>query len=154
MNQIIDEPIVFDYLIVVGREDLSSVFDSVRFISVERSFVNGPSNERVRPSSIGLSWWKRLDDRSSICIVDGHPLGQVQRLRAKQKHSSLISKASFFRLYLEIFNDEQHRSLNYLEAKSRTSNNLSDRFMENNRLWKRTDAQIFYLFNCEQFSKD
>jgi hypothetical protein len=119
---------------------------------VNKSFEYGPSSERIRPCAMSIAWWKGLDVSSSVITVDGHPLGQVTKLRHKQQYASPIAKCSLFKLYLQLMDHLSPTSTTYAQAKALSSNPLRNQFMLNNPQWIQTDPNIFYSFNLTSTS--
>jgi tRNA-specific adenosine deaminase 1 len=146
LNQIITTPIRLSALIIQTNSDLSSIFKNIQVISVKKSFEYGPSLERTRPCSMSIAWWKGLDLSSSVVTVDGHPLGQVKKLRQKQQYANPLAKCSLFKLYLQLMDHLSPETTTYAQAKALSSNSLRNQFMENNPQWIQTDPDIFYSF--------
>ncbi len=139
-------PIKLNGLIIQTNVDLSSVFPNISVKSVQKSFEYGPSSERLGPCAMSIGWWKGLDLSSSVITVDGHLLGQIQKLRNKQQYASPIAKCSLFKLYLQLMDHLSPLTTTYAQAKALSSNSLRNQFMENNPQWITTDPNIFYSF--------
>jgi hypothetical protein len=146
LNQIITTPIRLSALIIQTNSDLSSIFKNIQVLSVNKSFEYGPSSERSRPCSMSIGWWKGLDPSASVITVDGHPLGQVKKLRNKQQYANPLAKCSLFKLYLQLMDHLSPQTTTYAQAKALSSNSLRNQFMENNPQWIKTDPDIFYSF--------
>jgi hypothetical protein len=146
LNQLIISPIKLTGLIIQTNSDLSSIFKNIPVKYVNKSFEYGPSSERHRPCAMSIAWWKGLDVSSCVITVDGHPLGQVKKLRNKQQYASPISKCSLFKLYLQLMDHLSPLTTTYAQAKALSSNSLRNQFMENNPQWIITDPNIFYSF--------
>ena len=148
LDQIIIKPIRLSSLIIHSNIDLSSIFPDVSVQSIDQPFAYGRfSSQRVRPCSMSIAWWKSLDVSSPIVTVDGHPLGQVNKLRHKQQYASPIAKCSLFKLYLQIFDNLPSTTTTYAQAKQLSKNELTKKFFEKNDEWLRSDPNIFYSFS-------
>jgi hypothetical protein len=152
LNQFIISPIKLSGLMIQTNTNLSSIFKGISVRSVNKSFEYGPSSERIRPCAMSIAWWKGLDISSSVITVDGHPLGQVTKLRHKQQYASPIAKCSLFKLYLQLMDHLSPTSTTYAQAKALSSNPLRNQFMLNNPQWIQTDPNIFYSFNLTSTS--
>ncbi len=146
LNQLITSPIKLNSLIIQTNTDLSSVFKNISVISVSKSFEYGPSSERTRPCAMSIGWWKGLDVSSSVITVDGHPLGQIKKLRNQQRYANPLAKCSLFKLYLQLMEHLSSATTTYAQAKRLSSNSLRNEFMSNNPQWIKTDPGIFYSF--------
>jgi hypothetical protein len=115
-------------------------------ISVNKPFEYGPSSERIRPCATSMAWWKGLDISSCVVTVDGHPLGQIKRLRNQQQYANPLAKCSLFKLYLQLMDHLSSKTTTYAQAKLLSSNSLRNEFMLDNPQWIKTDPDIFYSF--------
>ena len=147
LNQLIKSPIRLSGLIVRTDADLSSVFNRIPVVqSVSSPFTYSPSTQRIRPCAMSLAWWLRLDLCSSVITVDGHPLGQIRRLRHQQTYANPLAKASLFRLYLQLVKSLPRETTTYAHAKSLSSNSLRDEYLSGHPQWPITDPDVFYAF--------
>ena len=106
LDQIIIKPIQLTSVIICTKINLSSIFLNVSVQCLDQQWEYGPfSSERLRPCAMSIAWWKTLDVSSPIVTVDGHFLGQVEKLRNKQEYASPIGKCSLFKVYLQILNN-------------------------------------------------
>ena len=149
LNQIIKNPIRLSGLIIVSEVNLSNIFPSIPVYSIDRQFRDGPSESRTCPSSISLAWWLSLDCSSSISTVDGYPLGQIRRLRHQANYANPLAKVSLFRLYQQLVDSLDKNRITYGDAKSRSTNDLREQFLEKHPLWIITDPTLFYSFTAQ-----
>ena len=147
LNQLIESPIRLSGLIVHNAVDLSSVFDRLASVqSVSSPFLYSPSTQRIRPCAMSLAWWLGLDPFPSVITVDGHPLGQIRRLRHEQMYANPLAKVSLFRLYLQLVKILPTETTSYAHAKTLSSNRLRDEYLQGYPQWPITDPDVFYRF--------